>query len=102
MFTEAARERLRLITNLGNSKEEMQTPTPITPLSTAQERRLVDYLDEQFLELTRGYKKRLISRDLFQSLRIGTHTLSGSTGRTPRASSQRSRNILKPLTTSLT
>ena len=58
------------ITNLGNSKEEMQTPTPIAPLSTAQERRLVDHLEEQFLELTRGYKKRLIPRDLFQSLRI--------------------------------
>ncbi|KAF9792930.1 hypothetical protein BJ322DRAFT_1032164 [Thelephora terrestris] len=29
-----------------------------TPLSTTQERRLLDYLDEQFLELTRGYKKR--------------------------------------------
>ena len=37
---------------------------PATPLSATQERRLVDYLEEQFLELTRGYKKRLIPRDL--------------------------------------
>lgn len=29
-----------------------------TPLSTTQERRLVEFLEEQFLELTRGYKKR--------------------------------------------
>ncbi len=33
---------------------------PIHPkaLSPAQERRLVDHLDERFLELTRGFKKR--------------------------------------------
>lgn len=30
-------------------------------LSSTQERKLVDYLDEQFLELTRGYKKRSVS-----------------------------------------
>ena len=45
----------------------MQTVNPATPLSTTQERRLVDYLEEQFLELTRGYKKRsvrAISSDL--------------------------------------
>ena len=47
--------------NLCN-KEEMQTANPATPLSTTQERRLVDYLEEQFLELTRGYKKRSIPR----------------------------------------
>lgn len=35
------------------------------PLSATQERRLVDYLEEQFLELTRGYKKRSIPCDLF-------------------------------------
>ncbi|KAF8061764.1 hypothetical protein FPV67DRAFT_1510264 [Lyophyllum atratum] len=32
--------------------------TKIRPLSSGQERKLVDYLDEQFLQLTRGYKKR--------------------------------------------
>lgn len=36
----------------------MQTATA-KPLSTTQERRLVEFLEEQFLELTRGYKKRL-------------------------------------------
>ncbi|KAK7040275.1 hypothetical protein VNI00_009742 [Paramarasmius palmivorus] len=29
------------------------------PLSVKQERRLVEYLDEEFIKLTRGYKKRL-------------------------------------------
>jgi hypothetical protein len=43
----------------------MQTAAA-TPLSTAQERRLVEFLEEQFLELTRGYKKRLIPRDSFR------------------------------------
>ena len=35
---------------------------PIHPkaLTSVQERRLVDYLDERFLELTRGFKKRLV------------------------------------------
>jgi len=28
------------------------------PLTSVQERKLVDYLDERFLELTRNYKKR--------------------------------------------
>lgn len=28
------------------------------PLSTTQERKLVDYLEESFLDLTRNYKKR--------------------------------------------
>ena len=28
------------------------------PLTSVQERKLVGYLDEQFLELTRNYKKR--------------------------------------------
>ena len=40
----------------------MQTVT-VTPLSTTQERRLVEFLDEQFLELTREYKKRSIPHD---------------------------------------
>ncbi|KAF8636558.1 hypothetical protein AX17_003370 [Amanita inopinata Kibby_2008] len=35
-----------------------ETSCPRKPLSLGQERRLVDYLDERFLELTRGYKKR--------------------------------------------
>ena len=39
----------------------MQATNPVMPLSTTQERRLVDYLEDQFLELTRGYKKRLIA-----------------------------------------
>jgi ABC-type Na+ transport system ATPase subunit NatA len=29
-------------------------------LSLKQEKNLVDYLDERFLNLTRGYKKRLV------------------------------------------
>ncbi|KAG6810338.1 hypothetical protein H0H92_012372 [Tricholoma furcatifolium] len=33
--------------------------TKLRPLSAAQERNLVDFLDEKFLQLTRGYKKRL-------------------------------------------
>lgn len=45
----------------------MQTTNPVTPLSTTQERGLVEYLEEQFLELARGYKKRSISRDLHYS-----------------------------------
>ncbi|KAF9650883.1 hypothetical protein BDM02DRAFT_3092285 [Thelephora ganbajun] len=36
----------------------MQAVHSAAPLSTTQERRLVYYLEEQFLELTRGYKKR--------------------------------------------
>ena len=32
----------------------------IRALSSRQEKNLVDYLDERFLELTRGYKKRLV------------------------------------------
>ena len=47
------------------TREEMQTANPVTPLSTTQERRLVNYLEEQFLELTRGYKKRSIPRYFF-------------------------------------
>jgi hypothetical protein len=45
-------------------KPEMQTVDPVAPLSATQERRLVDYLEDQFLELTRGYKKRLIPPNL--------------------------------------
>ncbi|KAF9009667.1 hypothetical protein BDQ17DRAFT_1274673, partial [Cyathus striatus] len=33
-------------------------PLRTRPLTSAQERRLTTYLDEKFLELTRGYKKR--------------------------------------------
>jgi len=78
----------------------MQPVNPATPLSTTQERRLVDYLEEQFLELTRGYKKRLIPRDLFPSpLHLSE---SGRAGRTPQANSQHSQNILKLHTTSST
>jgi len=40
------------------TRPKMQTANPVTPLSATQEHRLVDYLEEQFLELTRGYKKR--------------------------------------------
>ena len=36
----------------------MQTANPVKSLSTTQERKLVDYLEEQFMELTRGCKKR--------------------------------------------
>ncbi|KAL1715739.1 hypothetical protein EV715DRAFT_275566 [Schizophyllum commune] len=34
------------------------TPTSLRPLSTRQERRLMDYLDERLLNLMRNYKKR--------------------------------------------
>ncbi|KAJ3887552.1 hypothetical protein GG344DRAFT_55514 [Lentinula edodes] len=34
------------------------SPTKLRPLSPKQERRLVVFLDNEFLELTRGYKKR--------------------------------------------
>lgn len=37
-----------------------ERPIRSKALSSVQERRLVDYLDEQFLELTRGFKKRLV------------------------------------------
>ncbi|KAF9009675.1 hypothetical protein BDQ17DRAFT_1077564 [Cyathus striatus] len=35
-------------------------PLRTRPLTSAQERRLTTYLDEKFLELTRGYKKRFV------------------------------------------
>ena len=51
----------------------MQTVNPVTPLSATQERRLVGYLEVQFLELSRGYKKRSIPRDLPLSPHELTH-----------------------------
>jgi hypothetical protein len=48
----------------------MSTSKGSTPLSTTQERRLLDYLDEQFLELTRGYKKRSIHYFFFGFRRV--------------------------------
>jgi len=53
----------------------MQTVNPVTPLSTTQERRLVGYLEDQFLELSRGYKKRSIPRDLLQFLLTSSRIL---------------------------
>ncbi|KAK2466888.1 hypothetical protein APHAL10511_001146 [Amanita phalloides] len=43
---------------------------PVLPraLSSAQERRLVDYLDEKFLELTRGFRKRYEPDSPFSTL----------------------------------
>ncbi|KAH7880090.1 uncharacterized protein C8R40DRAFT_465253 [Lentinula edodes] len=38
------------------------SPTKLRPLSPKQERRLVVFLDNEFLELTRGYKKRFVTR----------------------------------------
>ena len=32
----------------------------LRPLSAKQERKLVDYLEEQLLDITRNYKKRLV------------------------------------------
>lgn len=46
----------------------MQTANFATPLSATQECRLVEYLEGQFLELTRGYKKRLIPPDFLDFL----------------------------------
>ena len=37
---------------------EIPTTNMSRPLSSAQERKLVAFLDDQFMELTRGYKKR--------------------------------------------
>lgn len=56
----------------------MQTADCVTPLSVAQERRLVDYLDARFLELTRGYKKRSILPNLPASSRTSSHVLFAS------------------------
>ncbi|TDL18510.1 hypothetical protein BD410DRAFT_753222 [Rickenella mellea] len=41
-----------------NQDAEMSESSPLRPLSASQERKLIDYIDEQFLEITRGYKKR--------------------------------------------
>ncbi|KAI0314896.1 hypothetical protein OF83DRAFT_1165022 [Amylostereum chailletii] len=38
--------------------EPASPPVPIRPLTTKQERRLVDHLEERFLETTRQFKKR--------------------------------------------
>lgn len=34
------------------------------PLTLAQERKLMDFLEEKFLDLTRNYKKRSVSTSL--------------------------------------
>ena len=41
-------------------EQDVSPPPPklVRPLSSAQERKLVDYLEDQFLEITRNYKKR--------------------------------------------
>ena len=53
----------------------MPRTNPVAPLSTTQERRLVEYLEEQFPELARGYKKRSIPHDPFYSPLMGSHVL---------------------------
>lgn len=48
-----------------NATEDLSSaspPTKLRPLSPKQERRLVVFLDNEFLELTRGYKKRFVTR----------------------------------------
>ncbi|KAL7282898.1 hypothetical protein ACG7TL_002313 [Trametes sanguinea] len=39
-------------------EERATTPQAVHPLSPTQERKLVDFLDDRFLDLTRNYKKR--------------------------------------------
>ena len=41
-------------------EQDISPPPPklVRPLSSAQERKLVDYLEDKFLEITRNYKKR--------------------------------------------
>ena len=56
----------------------MQMANAVAPLSATQERKLVEYLEEQFLELARGYKKRLIPRDPLYSLLTSSHILFAS------------------------
>ncbi|KAH9483524.1 hypothetical protein JR316_0002992 [Psilocybe cubensis] len=41
---------------------------PIKPLTTRQERKLVDYLDEAFLQLTRNFKKRTEASSTLKTL----------------------------------
>ncbi|KAI0738029.1 hypothetical protein C8Q80DRAFT_292205 [Daedaleopsis nitida] len=38
--------------------EPAKAPSPTNPLSQAQERKIVDYLEDHFLDITRNYKKR--------------------------------------------
>ena len=82
----------------------MQMANTVAPLSATQERKLVEYLEEQFLELARGYKKRSIPRDPLYSPHELTYSLrlSGGTDHIPRVTSRHSRHTLKPHTTSLT
>ena len=40
--------------------DDPPSPKPLCALSTTQERKLVDYLEDQFLDVTRNYKKRQV------------------------------------------
>ena len=40
--------------------DDPPSPKPVCALSTTQERKLVDYLEDQFLDVTRNYKKRQV------------------------------------------
>lgn len=39
---------------------EARQQQPVTPLSPSQERKLMDYLEDKFLDVTRNYKKRFV------------------------------------------
>ena len=45
--------------------QEQHIPQPSRPLSQAQERKLVEYLEDHFLDLTRNFKKRLVHSPQF-------------------------------------
>ena len=44
---------------------EQPRELPVHPLSSNQERKLVDYLEDKLLEITRNFKKRCVSRYRF-------------------------------------
>ncbi|KIM49696.1 hypothetical protein M413DRAFT_59458 [Hebeloma cylindrosporum] len=52
----------------GFESSKISQPSTRRPLSSMQERKLVDYLDEQFLDLTRNYKKRSEASSNLQTL----------------------------------
>lgn len=46
----------------GHDPEHQRGPTAVHHLSTSQERKLVDYLEDHLLDITRNYKKRCVFR----------------------------------------
>ena len=56
-------------TNPGDGSGRTTPPRAIKALSPTQERKLVDYLEDRFLDVTRNYKKRSV----FPNLRAHAH-----------------------------